>query len=94
MERLNAVIDTESTKKISTVSITNWLTEKGFLEDCFSSKGRKYRAPSEAGAKIGMSSEETQTTRGTFIIVLYNAEAQRFLLDSLSAILNPESEEP
>lgn len=94
VERLNAVIDTESTRKISTVSITNWLTEKGFLEDHFDNKGKKYRAPSELGAKLGMSSEETQTTWGTFIIVLYNAEAQRFLLDNLSAILDPESEEP
>lgn len=93
VERLNAVIDTENTKKISTVAITNWLAERGFLEDHLNSKGKKSRRPTELGYGIGLSTEETQTARGTFTIVLYSGEAQRFLLDNLSAILDPEPEE-
>lgn len=33
VEKINAVIDTEKMKKISTTTITNWLLDKGFLQE-------------------------------------------------------------
>jgi len=90
VDRLNAVIDTEQMKKISTTAITGWLLEKGFLYEHLNDGGKKSRLPTEAGIGIGLSTEERQTMQGRFTVVLYDSNAQSFILDNLNAILAPE----
>ena len=86
VEMLNAVIDTEKTKKISTTAITNWLLRKGFLSEVSAANGKKSRLPSEQGMEIGLSTEDRTTIYGVMKVVLYNADAQNFILDHLDAI--------
>ena len=86
VEKINAVIDTDSMKKISTTTITNWLLEKGFLHEVVKPDGKKARIPSPQGNDIGLSTEDWVTVRGTFTVVLYNSEAQAFILDNIGAI--------
>jgi hypothetical protein len=90
VERLNSVIDQEQVKKISTTTITNWLLKKGFLQEVVNDAGKKSRLPTEQGRGIGLSAEERQSTYGPYMAVLYDASAQGFILDNLSAILEPE----
>jgi hypothetical protein len=45
VERLNAVIDSEQTRKISTTTITNWLLKKGFLQEVPNSSGKSPDGP-------------------------------------------------
>lgn len=89
VEKLNAVIDTTSMKKVSTTAITNWLLEMGFLQKVTNDTGKTNRLPTEQGESIGLQSEIRRTTHGEFPIVLYTSEAQMFVLDNLGAILEP-----
>ena len=86
VEKINAVIDTEKMKKLSTTAITNWLLEKGFLQEVAREDGKKSRRPTEQGHAIGLSTEDRVTVRGSFTVVLYNSDAQAFILDHLAAI--------
>ena len=86
VEKINAIIDTDKMKKISTTAITNWLLEKGFLQETIKADGKKSRLPSQQGLDIGLSTEDRVTVRGSFTVVLYNADAQTFILDHLGAI--------
>lgn len=87
VEKINSVIDTESMKKISTTAITNWLLEKGFLQEIVKEDGKKSRRPTQEGNDIGLSTEDRITVRGSFTVVLYNADAQSFILDHLGVIV-------
>ena len=90
VEKLNAVIDTESMKKISTTTITSWLLTKGFLQEVVNDAGKKSRLPTELGNSIGLFTEERKTVQGRFTVVLYNMTAQEFILDHLDAITESE----
>ena len=86
VEKINGVIDTDKMKKISTTVITNWLLERGFLQEVVKEDGKKSRRPTEQGNDIGLSTEDRVTVRDSFTVVLYNADAQAFILDHLVAI--------
>lgn len=91
VERLNAIVDNEKIKKLSTTVITSWLVENNFLHDVIGDAGKKVRRPTALGESIGLSTEERQTMQGRFTVVLYNAQAQEFILDNLEAILEPKN---
>ena len=86
VEKINNIIDTDKMKKISTTMITNWLLDKGFLQEVVKEDGKKSRRPTQQGNGIGLSTEDRVTVRGSFTVVLYNEEAQAFILDHLIAI--------
>lgn len=86
VEKINSVIDTDKMKKISTTVITNWLLEKGFLQEVVREDGKKSRWPTGQGNAMGLSTEDRVTVRGSFTVVLYNEDAQGFILDHLGAI--------
>jgi len=85
-DKLNALIDESAMKKLNPRIFGAWLLEKGFLQDEIRG-GNKHRVPSSAGLQLGISSEFRQTERGTYTALLYNREAQQFLLDHLDEIL-------
>jgi len=74
-------------KKLSTTTITNWLLEKGFLEKQDGPDGKSRRVPTQNGLGIGLCAVARQGMTGEYLAVFYNAEAQRFVLDNLNAML-------
>ncbi len=89
VEQLNNLRDKSTVKKLSTATVTNWLVEKGFLyleTDAFG-KVRKY--PTEAGKSIGISQEVRSGEYNDRIVVLYNEDAQHFIIDHMEDILHP-----
>ena len=95
--RINALVDTTTMKKLSPTVFTSWLVSKGFLfEETVGGKRRK--KPSQAGADIGIEFEAREGQFGGYIAILYTESAQRFLIDNLDVILaaqlaNPEDTE-
>ena len=87
VEKINSLIDTEGMKKLTTTTITNWLLDKGFLQEIEKEGGKKSRRPTQQGESIGLSTEERITVRGSFTVVLYNSDAQAFILDHLATIV-------
>lgn len=79
-------------KKPNPTAITNWLVEKGFLEKQTMPDGKYRRVPTQRGMEIGLLTAVRQGANGEYIAVLYNIQAQRFVLDNLSAMLTEKND--
>lgn len=87
VELINSLIDEHEMKKLTTVPITSWMVDKGYLFELTDEYGNKRKVPTEEGKYIGLTAETRQGTRGEYTMVLYNEDAQRFVIDHLDVIL-------
>ena len=67
--------------------ILAWLSSHGYLEEIVKEDGGKTKRPTEAGRAIGISTEMRDGSNGRFLFVVYNANAQRFILDNIYSII-------
>lgn len=84
--RVNDLIDTDKMKKLSYAGIAAWLIEAGLLEQVQTSAGRQRKRPTENGRAMGISIEDRVSQNGPYQVVVYNTEAQHFIVDNLDAI--------
>ena len=82
VKEINRVIP-ENMKPLSAPKVTQWLMSVGYLEERERDNGHKYRAPTELGNSIGITSSWVYAPHGTYLAVSYDPNAQRFLLDNL-----------
>ena len=87
VDMISAAVGDPQMKKLNTTVITNWLQEKGFLEKQTDPNGKTRRVPTYNGLMLGISTAIRQGQYGDYQAVYYNAEAQRFILDNLDAML-------
>ena len=85
-KRLNELIDTENMKRFSYSNITSYLVDNGFLQIITASDGKNQKLPTNSGKSIGIFTEERTSTRGPYTAVLYDENAQRFIIDNFEAI--------
>ncbi|MBO5891606.1 MAG: hypothetical protein J6Q30_02695 [Oscillospiraceae bacterium] len=74
-------------KKPSGVKINNWLEQRGLLTKESTPDGKSRRVPTEAGRNLGMTTQLRQSRDGEYLAIYYDANAQRYLLANLYAIL-------
>lgn len=74
-------------KKPSAVKIIKWLEQQGFLVKEAAPDGKNRRVPTEAGRSLGLSTQVRQSKDGDYLAIYYDANAQRYLLANLPAIL-------
>ena len=86
VKRINDLADLSSMRKLKVVAFTGWLLEKGFLQDEIIAD-QKHKKPTTAGLSLGISAEKREGPRGTYTALLYDEDAQRFLLDHLDEII-------
>lgn len=60
-----------------------WLISTGHLEERERSDGHKYKAPTELGTSIGITSEWREGSQGQYLAISYDANAQHFILENL-----------
>lgn len=84
--RINDLIDPDVYHKLSYLHIAHWLMTIGALE-LREVDGKATRYPTEQGTELGISTVQRNGHRGEYTVVVYNKEAQRFILDHLDAIL-------
>ena len=87
VDRISEAAGDPGMKKLKTTVITEWLMEKGFLEKQTDPDGKSRRIPTCNGLMIGLSTQIRQGQYGEYQAVFYNADAQRFVLDNLEAML-------
>lgn len=76
-----------SERKLSPNILTEWLLDKGFFRIEIVNDSRKKRATAQ-GKELGILEEQRTSQQGwDYLATLYNADAQRFLLDNLLSIL-------
>ena len=85
--RINALIDDNTMKTLRYSSITEYLMNYGFLYEVTLPTGNTTKRPTDSGNEIGLSVEERTSTYGNYLVTLYNSEAQHFIIDNFSAIL-------
>lgn len=86
-DRLNGMVDLEKCKKINSSTISNWLVEIDLLEIQLSSEGKKTKRPTQHGNDLGIFVEDRIGMYGPYSVVLYNANAQQFIVDNIDAIV-------
>ena len=91
-DRITDGVNDPARKRLKATTITNWLTEKGFLEKRVDEAGKSKRQPTAAGEQLGLYVREMQGKTGSFQAVYYGANAQRFILDHLMDILREEKQ--
>ena len=90
-KRIYAMTENENMEKVSYRQINQWLLNIGmlYLHD-FGGK-KPVKRPTEEGNQIGITVETRMGRYGEYQVVLYNEEAQRFILDNLEAVVATEA---
>lgn len=86
-EQLNSFIDLNTTKKISSRAINNWLLELQLLELVTTSSGKTRKHPTKQGKELGILTEERTGQHGTYLAILFSPSAQQFIYDNIEAIV-------
>ena len=89
-KRIYAMADNENMEKVSYRQINQWLLNIGmlYLHD-FGGK-KPVKRPTEEGNQIGIIVETRMGRYGEYQVVLYNEDAQRFILDNIEAVAATE----
>ena len=88
--RFNAAVNTEGAVQMRYSGITFWLIESGLLSVDRHEDGREVKLPTAAGMELGISQEVRSGANGSYTVVVYNENAQRYIVDSIDAILEAE----
>lgn len=88
--RFNAAVNTEGAVQMRYSGITFWLIESGLLSVDRREDGREVKLPTAAGIELGISQEVRSGANGSYTVVVYNENAQRYIVDNIDAILEAE----
>ena len=86
-KRIYDTADNEKMVKVSYRQINQWLVNIGMLYSQDLGGKRPVRRPTEEGNKMGITVETRMGRYGEYQAVLYNEEAQHFIVDNLEAVL-------
>ena len=89
VKNINVLIDNTQMKSLKATSVTGWLLRKGFMEEYIGNGGKKYRTPTAMGNEIGLTVEYrvSKYSKETYQTVLYNKDAQQFIVDNIGEII-------
>ena len=74
--------------KLKYADITAFLIQSGFLTEVENPAGQRVKRPTETGSSMGISTENRVSSEGyPYTVVVYNRDAQQFLIDNMDAIL-------
>lgn len=86
-KRLNELADLDVCYKLKNTALTSWLIEINALELKETSAGSHIKYPTDSGKTLGISVEKRIGMNGEYIVIVYNKDAQQFILDNLDAII-------
>ncbi len=86
--RLSVIVNNPAMKSFSVLLMNQWLVQSGFLYEDIDSMGRKRKLPTEHGRGIGICTEQKMGRDGNYTAVLFDTNAQHFIIDNIQAILN------
>ena len=86
-KRLKALIDTEKMQRLTYKALAAWLIDIGALKEKENDEGKKKKYPTDMGKSLGISEEKRSGMYGDYIVVVYNREAQQFVIDNLSSVI-------
>ena len=87
-KRINEINPNENMKKISYKHITDWLISVGMLRSEEMPEGKTVKRPTESGSNLGIATELRNGMRGDYTVVVYNRNAQQFIMDNMDSIID------
>ena len=90
-KRIYAMAGNENMEKVSYRQINQWLLNIGMLYFHDFGGKKPVKHPTEEGNQIGITVETRMGRYGEYQVVLYNEDAQRFILDNLEAVAVTEA---
>lgn len=85
-KRIN-VLTSEGMKPLTYKAIRDWLTSLELLTDVQDADGKMTKRPTPRGESMGILLETRNGRNGVYFVVVYNIDAQRFILDNLDAVV-------
>lgn len=86
-KRINELIPIKNMQKLSYKFLLDWLMESNFLETIPDVNGKMTRNPTRNGTMLGITLEHRESPRGPYSVIVYDLEAQKFILDNLDGII-------
>ena len=90
-KRINSMIDNEYMMKLSYRQINQWLINIGMLRLLDFADKNNVKRPTQEGSQIGIGVESRAGRYGEYQVVLYNIDAQHFIIDNLDAVAATEA---
>ena len=87
-KKLFSLVKNPHMKSFSVLKLNQWLIQKGLLYETTDTLGKTRKMPTEQGKAIGISAETKIGREGEYIAVLFDAKAQRFIVNNIYEILN------
>lgn len=92
-KQINSFINQAQMRTLTTQDITKWLVQVGMLYVQENQQGHNHKRPTEVGTQLGISTELRMGNYGPYTAVVYNKEAQAFIVDNMTAILSLKYEQ-
>ena len=81
-------LEGKNVKKIAPQTVSKWLKVSGYLTEEFSQAVKKMSTvPTEEGKKLGIYTELRNYSNNVYLAVMYNRNAQEFIVRNLKAIV-------
>ncbi len=87
VKRINLLIDTEVYEKLKYKTVADWLIKIGLLKEMTDAGGKTVKRSTAQGNEIGIVEENRIGHYGQYTVVIYNREAQQFIIDNISAFI-------
>ena len=88
VRQINEIVNDENMKRLQPINITEYLRENGFMEFRDNGYNKQVRLPTQTGYSIGLTTDNRIAPNGQpYTAVLYNRDAQQFIIDNMEAIL-------
>ena len=85
-ERINSLTEDGNMRRLSHRSITAFLEREGYLVQYIDPQGKTKREPTDRGIGLGISTEVRTGLHGDYKAILYDKNAQQFILDHMAQI--------
>ena len=85
--RINALSNHENMATLGYAAIRDWMISLGMLEETLDGNGNSVKRPTPHGESIGIQLEARTGNNGPYFVVVYNLDAQHFIIDNLDAII-------
>lgn len=86
-KEISMLADDPEMQKITYYDLMDWLVSKGLIDESVGKDGKPLRLPSQAGEAAGIRVERRQTPYGEREFVVYDANAQRLIMDNIFAVV-------
>ena len=87
LDEIDAIGPKEGVRRLPRKKLVRWLISLGLLEEIMIDR-QKVRRPTESGKEMGIILEERRGPHGSYYVVLYNIDAQHFIMDNVEAMLS------